>query len=81
MFARRRSMVLCFATEKRRSIHTWFVFFPLTVLFLNHQQRIVEIAHLNPFSVYIPKVKAQYIVELPGAVLGCRVGDRVRFKC
>ena|SRR3989344_2954856 len=81
MFSTPRAMVLSFRFPAKRSIHTWFVFFPLTVLFLDSQQRMVEIATLNPFSVYIPKKEAQHIVELPGRVSGCRLGSRVRFKC
>lgn len=81
MFSAPRALVLCFRFPAKRGIHTGFVLFPLTALFLDGQRQIVEIAHLKPFSVYISKKKAQYVVELPGKVRSCRVGDRVRFKC
>ena len=75
-------LVFCFDTEKRTGVHMWFVFFPIDVLFLDRKQKIVEMVALNPFSVYIPKKAAQYIVELPvGSKAKCAIGDRVRFKC
>lgn len=48
------------------SIHMWFVFFPINVIFLNSNKKIVDIKqNLKPFSYYSPKKKARYIIELP----------------
>lgn len=81
-FKSRSALVFRFSDARRRALHMWFVFFPIDVLFLDAQQRIVEIKrNFRPFAVYIPKQKAQYIVELPvGTVRRCAVGDRVRFR-
>lgn len=65
MFSRKKTAVFEFSSEKRVSLHTFFVFFPITVLFLNAQKRIVEQKIMNPFTFYFPTHKSKYIVELP----------------
>ena len=43
-----------------------FVFYPIDVLFLGKNKVVVEIKEsLMPFTVYTPKNKAKYIIELP----------------
>ncbi|MDO8428976.1 MAG: DUF192 domain-containing protein [Candidatus Diapherotrites archaeon] len=62
------ALVFDFEKEVRMqaSLHMMFVFFPIVVLFLNSEKKIVEIAHLKPFQLnYTPKNKIQYAIELP----------------
>ncbi|MDD3178321.1 MAG: DUF192 domain-containing protein [Candidatus ainarchaeum sp.] len=48
------------------SLHMFFVFFPIDVLFLNSNKEIVDIKfNFRPFRFYIPKEKARYVIELP----------------
>jgi len=74
-----KSLVFVFNKEKRISLHMLFVFYPIDVLFLNKNKRIVEIKkNFRPFSFYISKNKAMYVIELPiGAEYN--IGDRVEF--
>ena len=54
-----------FKKEKIIPLHMLFVFFPINVLFLNKNKKIVEIKNnFKPFTFYTPKNKAMYIVEL-----------------
>jgi len=42
-----------------------FVFFPIDVAFLDSKQRVVEIKeNFRPFTLYNPKRKAKYVIEL-----------------
>ena len=65
MFSRKRNLVFVFEEEKRRSLHMFCVFFPIDILFLDKDKRIVEIKKgFKPFSFYRSKEKAQFVVEL-----------------
>lgn len=65
MFSRKKNLIFVFKNEKRRSLHMFFVFFPIDVLFLDKNKKIIEIKrNLKPFSSYRSKKKAKFIVEL-----------------
>ncbi|MBW2980931.1 DUF192 domain-containing protein [Candidatus Woesearchaeota archaeon] len=85
MFSKKKDRALVFTYKKeiRESLHMLFVFYPIDVLFLNRDKKIVEIKqNFRPFTFYMPKNKAQYIVELPaGSVKGSKtkVEDKLSF--
>jgi len=63
------------------SLHMLFVFFPIDVLFLNKEQKVVDKATLNPFIPnYTPKKAAKYVIEMPmGKAKGVKLGQRVEW--
>jgi uncharacterized membrane protein (UPF0127 family) len=72
MFTRRadRALVLRFAGEKYVSLHMFFVFYPVDVVYLDSEKRIVELKPgFRPFSLYFPGHKARYILELPAGYI------------
>ncbi|MBU0535401.1 MAG: DUF192 domain-containing protein [Nanoarchaeota archaeon] len=75
-------LVFSFSSQAIRPLHMFFVFYPIDVLFLDSQKRIVEIkTDFRPFTAYSPACKSQYILELPkGKAKGCRLGDKIRFQ-
>ena len=44
-------------------IHTWFMSFPIAVLFLDDYMRVIERVRLKPFKLYFPKKKFRYFLE------------------
>ncbi len=64
-FKPNKILVFRFDREKIRSLHMFFVFCNLDVLFLDKNKRVVEIARLKPFTIYTPKHKTKYIIEMP----------------
>jgi len=64
------------------SVHMMFVFFPIDIVFLDSQKRVVDKATLNPWEMnYIPKKAAKYFVELPkGKAKNIRLGNRLEWK-
>lgn len=78
-----KRLVFEFKKEGIYPIHMLFVFFPIDVLYLSRDKRVVEIKeNLKPFSYYKPKNMAMYIVEAEtGFVKSNRIkaGDRVVF--
>lgn len=43
----------------------FFVFYPITVIFLDEFYKILEYKYLYPFQIYFPKNKAKFILEIP----------------
>jgi uncharacterized membrane protein (UPF0127 family) len=76
-----KSMIFAFRKEKIVPLHMMFVFFPIDVLFIDKDKRIVEIKRdFRPFGYYSPEREAQYVVEMAaGMADGCDVGDVVSF--
>ncbi|HLC80257.1 DUF192 domain-containing protein [Candidatus Woesearchaeota archaeon] len=81
MFSKRKNLVFVFDKERNISLHNWFVFFPIDVLFLDSKKQIVEIKKgLRPFGFYFAKKKARYIVELGEKKSGlCQIGDILKW--
>lgn len=86
MFSKRRedfALVIAFNEEKRISLHMFFVFYPIDVLFLDGNKRIVEMKkNFRPFSAYTSIKRAKYAIELPQGIIGktkTKVNDRIAF--
>lgn len=82
MFSRPKALVMFFPSERIVSLHMFFVFYPIDVLFLNSAQCVVEIKkNFRPFTWHTSRHKAMYVVELPvGTIEKTRtqLGDRLR---
>ena len=73
------ALVFVFNKERRVDLHMMFVFFPIDVLFLDKNKKIVEIKKdLKPFGYFAPKSTAIYVIELPVGVIGTTsIGDEI----
>jgi uncharacterized protein len=72
MFTAKRDRALVFRFDKERivSLHMFFVFYTIDVVFLDSEKRIVETKRgFRPFGIYFPKKKARYVLELPEGYL------------
>jgi|TARA_B100001971_G_C17941717_1_gene407992 uncharacterized membrane protein (UPF0127 family) len=85
MFSTKPScMLFDFKKEKRISLHMFFVFFPIDVLFIDKNKNIVEIKEdFKPFTTYTSESdRIQYIIELPldsVANSKTRIYDKLKF--
>ena len=58
--------IFIFSKPRKIDLHMFFVFFPIDVLFLDENKKVIEIKeHFKPFTFYISKNEAKYVVELP----------------
>jgi uncharacterized membrane protein (UPF0127 family) len=75
------ALVFAFDNERIAALHMLFVFFPIDVLFLDKNKKVVDIKKdFKPFSYYSPKARAMYVVELPTGVVGkTKIGDKISF--
>ena len=66
----------------RAAIHMLFVFFPIAVVWLDGERRVVDSALALPFRpYYAPRKPAQYYIEgHPSLLERVRVGDRIEFS-
>lgn len=74
-----KGYVFLFRKEQRVDLHMLFVFFPIDVVFLDKDKKVVEIKQeFRPFTVYVSKKKAMYVVELPkGTSKGVKLGHKL----
>ena len=77
------ALILKFAEEKIISLHMFFVFYPIDVLFLNKNKIVVDKKeNFKPFTFYKSMEKSMYAIELPNAAIKrtkTRIGDKIKF--
>jgi len=63
------------------SLHMIFVFFPIDVLFLDKNKKVVDKVTLPPFQPnYTPKKAAKYVIEMPaGKAKSVKLGAQVEW--
>ncbi len=67
MFRRSNNLVMVFPTERKISLHMFFVFYPIDVLVVDKDRKIVEIKHnFKPFTVWNSYQKGKFVIELAG---------------
>ena len=75
-----KGLVFIFYMENILTFHTFFMHFPVDVLFLDKKSRVRKVLRqVKPWRVHF--AKAKYVVELEaGKALNTSVGDRISFK-
>ena len=64
MFRCRQNLVMVFPEERIISLHNFCVFFPIDILVLNKNKKIVEIKrHFLPFTFWKSQTKGKYVLE------------------
>jgi uncharacterized membrane protein (UPF0127 family) len=60
------------------TIHMWFVFFPLGVIWLDDSYKVVDKRLAKPWRIYAPKAPARYMLEGRPEILDkVAVGDEL----
>ena len=65
------------------SIHSFFMRFPIDLIFLDENFTVVEIANLKPWKLYTPKKKVKWVLEVNEGVIkekDIEIGDRLGFR-
>ena len=77
-----KTLIFAWKKEKIISLHMFFVFFPIDLLYLNKNKEIIEIkTSLKPFSIYNPKYPAKYLIESPSkTITKIKLKDKLEFK-
>jgi len=65
MFSKRKNLIMIFNKERNISLHNFFVFYPIDVLILNENKKVIEIKNnFRPFTFWNSKNKGKYLIEL-----------------
>ncbi len=85
MFAKKPfDLIMRFKQPKIVTLHMFFVFFPIDVLWLDESGKVVELKErFFPFRTYRPKHLATAVVELRVGTIGetgTKVGDRILIR-
>ena len=79
MFRQKRDLVMVFKHPKRISLHMFFVFYPIDVLLLDENKKIIEIKrNFKPFTFWSSVKKGKYLVELANSY-SYELGEKVEF--
>ncbi len=68
MFRSRETDTLLFEFDKskKRSFHSWFVFFPFLVLWIDEYNQVLEVRKIKPFTTTIlPSKQFKKVIEIP----------------
>lgn len=85
MFSKKKDKILIFkfGREKIISLHMFFVFYSIDVLFLNKKRIVVDKKeNFKSFRFYKSKKKAMYAIELPKGKIKktkTEIGDKISF--
>jgi uncharacterized membrane protein (UPF0127 family) len=76
-----KGMIFIFNIEINRAFHTYFMRFPIDILFLDARKQITKIArNVKPWKLWVSG-KGKYVVELPaGNLHNTSIGDTISFK-
>lgn len=70
MFKGQENLIFIFDEEKIIPLHMWFVFYPIDIIYLDLDQKVVELKEdLKPFTFYTPLHRAQYVLELEKGII------------
>src|SRR3989338_1891643 len=65
MFRRKQNLIMEFPREQQVSLHMMMVFFPIDVILLDKEKKVVEIKrNLKPWRMWSSAVPVQYVIEL-----------------
>ena len=67
-------------SRSNAAIHMWVVFFPLGVVWLDSQRRVVDVCRALPWRIYVPRSAARYVLEGEPTILErVAVGEVLEF--
>jgi len=65
MFRKKQNLIMIFPSERKISLHNFFVFYPIDIILLNENKEVVEIKiNFQPFTFWSSKNKGKYVIEL-----------------
>lgn len=65
-FSKRKNLLFVFDKERRVVVDMFFVFYPITILYMNKDKEIIDIKKAKPFRIYFSNKKVKYIIETIG---------------
>jgi len=83
MFSGRKNLVMTFKQPKRINLHNFFVFYPLEIVVLDENKKVVEVKKkFLPFTFWSSARKGKYLLELglSGSKNRCKINNKIEIK-
>ena len=84
MFKPKSNLLMIFPEEQKISLHMFFVFYPIDVLVVDKNKKIIEIKrNFEPFTLWKSKKEGKYIIEFAYSSeykLGDKLKPKLRIK-
>jgi uncharacterized protein len=79
MFSRQKDILFNFRKDAFLKFHMVFVFYPIDIVFMDHDHRIVDLKKkFRPFTCYYSRAKSSHVLELANGTIskhGIELGD------
>jgi uncharacterized protein len=81
MFRRKKhNLIMILPKERNISLHMFFVFYPIDVILLNKDKKVMEIKeNFKPFTFWNSKNKGKYLIELGKEHSKIEMGEVLEF--
>ena len=69
-------------SKRGSAIHMFFMRFPLDIIFLDDDKKVVDMVSIRPWKTYTPRSPAKYVVELKEGSINnykLEIGDEMDF--
>ncbi len=69
-------------SRRGSAIHMFFMRFPLDIIFLDDDKKVVDMVSIRPWKTYTPRSPAKYVVELEEGSINnykLEIGDEMDF--
>ena len=69
-------------SRRGSAIHMFFMRFPLDIIFLDYDKKVVDMVSIKPWKTYTPKSPAKYVIELKEGSINnykLEIGDEMDF--
>lgn len=82
-----RGLILKLPNDRSRNgsaIHMFFVRFPLDIIFVDSNKKVVDTVSIDPWKTYTPKKPAKYVIEMGKGTIKAsetKIGDQLDFTC
>ena len=80
---RQKALLFEFNRSRMQSLHMFFVFYPIDVLFLDDKKQVVDMKEgFKPFHLYASSRPARYVIELQRSAINksrTRIGDVLKW--
>jgi len=78
-----KALIFVFKKESLQHIHMFFVWYPIDVLWLDKNKKVVQLKeNLKPFKIILAKNPAKYIIELENKTIQksrTEINDQISF--
>lgn len=84
IFRPRRNLIMIFPKERKISLHNFFVFYPLEIIVLDENKKVIEIKeNFKPFTLWNSTKKGKYLIELgkEKSKRKIKLGETVQLSC